>query len=394
MANSGRHQARLPEALAREGVLRQAVRLAPALEILEPDAAGGLRAVRRFPGQQTGSRILWATWRRLPLGWRGAVPFSGWARVADWRIARHLAACDVFHGLMGVSFASLDRAKRAGAVTLIDNPTLHPAAFRRAVLADQAEAGVGPGEGEPVMGLSAIRMCARQYEACDRIIVYSSAAARSFEPYRYGGKVVVVRPGVDHGLFAPAAARRRAGGFRVGYVGRIEAAKGVHHLIAAWKRLALADGELVLAGRVLPEMAGLRAAGVTLAGILPVEGVVRLLQDCDLFVFPSVNEGLPLAVLEAMSCGVPVLACLGTGAEDCVTSGREGLLAPGKDTEALAEAMQWCCGHREELGAMGRAARRRVEGEFTLGHYVGRLVELYRCVATDFISRPGRTSIV
>lgn len=380
IANSGRHQARLPEALAREGVLRQAVRMAPALEILEPDA-DGLRTIHRFRSQQAGNRVLWAIWRRLPPPWRGAVPLTAWARLADRRIAEHMAPCKVFHGLMGVSVESLKRAKRTGAVTLIDNPTLHPAAFRREVLADQRDAAVRAADAEPVMPLSAIRICEQQYEACDRIVAYSAAAARSFEAHAYGKKTVVVEPGVDHRMFTPDPAARRGGTFRVCYVGRIEAAKGVHHLVEAWRRWGPADGELVLAGRVLPEMAGLQTAGATarveLAGILPPEGVVRLLQSCDLFVFPSVNEGLPLAVLEAMSCGLPVVACRDTGAEDCVISGQEGLLVPGRDADALADAMRWCAGHREELAVIGAAARRRIEAEFTLEHYVRRLMDMY-----------------
>lgn len=237
------------------------------------------------------------------------------------------------------------------------------------------------------MPLSTIRICEQQYEGCDRIVAYSAAAARSFEPHAYGKKTVVVEPGVDHRMFTPDPAARRGGTFRVCYVGRIEAAKGVHHLIEAWQRLGLMDGELVLAGRVLPEMAGLQTEGarahVELAGILPPEGVVRVLQSCDLFVFPSVNEGLPLAVLEAMSCGLPVVACRDTGAEDCILSGTEGLLVPGRDLGALVEAMRWCYGHRKELGAMGVLARRRIETEFTLEHYARRLVDLYRRAAGE-----------
>jgi glycosyltransferase involved in cell wall biosynthesis len=222
----------------------------------------------------------------------------------------------------------------------------------------------------------------REYEMCDKIIVYSSAAARSFQPFSYAHKVVVVHPGIDRRLFVPLPTKCRERTFRACYVGRIEAAKGLHYLIEAWKRLALRDAELVLAGRVLPEMAGLATedlpAGIKLVGILSAQEIVKLHQESDLFVFPSMNEGLSLALLEAMSAGLPAIACNDTGAEDCVRTGQNGLLVPGRDVDALAGAILWCYDHPDELRVMGAAARMRIEEDFTLSHYQGRLIEFYR----------------
>ncbi len=308
-----------------------------------------------------------------------------WSRFADVRTARWLPPSDVFHGLMGVSQPSLERARRLGAVTLIDNPIQHPAVFRREVLADYADAGISLSDAEPVMPVSLIRRCEHQYQLCDKIVVYSSAAQQSFRPFPYASKTVELHPGVDSRIFTPARATRSGQRFRVCYVGRIEAPKGIHRLIQAWKRLSLPDGELVLIGRVMPGMDGLLAealpARIKLVGILPAEEIARCLQESDLFVFPSVNEGLSLALLEAMSSGLPVVACRGTGAEDCVTPGKEGLLVPGRNTEALADAILWCYEHRRELPAMGQEARSRIEAAFTIPHYEQRVIELYRSVA-------------
>lgn len=358
----------------------------PDLDILEPGPDGGLRSVRKFRSYRFGNRVLWAIRRRLPTAWQAMAPMLAWSRFADHRTARWLPPSDVFHGLMGVSQSSLERAKRLGAFTLIDNPTLHPTVFRREVLADYADAAISLSDAEPVMPLSIIRRCEHQYHICDKIVVYSSAAQQSFRPFPYASKTVVLHPGVDSRIFSPARATRSGERFRVCYVGRIEAPKGVHRLIQAWKRLSLPDGELVLIGRVLPGMDGLLAealgAHIKLVGILPPEEIARCLQDSNLFVFPSVNEGLSLALLEAMSSGLPVVACRGTGAEDCVTPGKEGLLVPGRNTEVLADAILWCYEHRRELPAMGREARTTIEAAFTIAHYERRVMELYRSIAT------------
>lgn len=383
---SAGHQQFLPEVLAREGLARAVVRLVPDLEILEPGPGADLSATHKLSSYRVGGRILWGIWRRIPAGWRKFVPFFGWERVADHWISKRLPQSDVFQAPMGVCIASLRQAKRLGAAILIDNPTLHPQAFQREVLADCANAGFRLDDSLRGMRAAQIRRCEWQYEMCDGILVYSGAAARSFLPFPYADKAVVVQQGVDHRFFSPAGKASRGSTFRVCYVGRVEAPKGVHHLAEAWKRLSLPDAELVLAGRLMPELAALRTEGpparIRLTGILSADGVARCYHESDLFVFPSVNEGLPRALLEAMSSGLPVIACRDTGAEDCVTPGKEGLLVPGRNPEALAAAILWCYEHREESAAMGRAARMRIEAQFTLSHYVQRLIELYRSVTS------------
>jgi len=378
--NSGTLQACLPSALSREGLLRTAVRMAPDLEILEPDTTGSLQSRITFRTHRAGNRVFWAIWRRVPLGWRKYIPLVGWSALADDRLARHLSSSDIFQGVVGVSLASLRRAKAAGAITLIDCTTLHQTAFEQEVRIDSSDAGVSPDDGEHLMSRSAIRRCELQYELCDRIIVYSAAAQRSFDRFAYAGKTVVVHPGVDHDFFQPEPGRRRTGTFHVCYVGRIEAAKGIHHLLAAWKQLALQRAKLTLIGRVPPSMERFQAewpSSVDFAGILSAEQVAEQLRKCDLFVLPSANEGLSLAILEAMSSGVPVVACQGTGADDCIHSGKEGLLVQARDRQALADAVLWCYQHPEHLGEMGKAARMRIEEQFTLSHYQRRLIHLY-----------------
>jgi glycosyltransferase involved in cell wall biosynthesis len=191
---------------------------------------------------------------------------------------------------------------------------------------------------------------------------------------------VVVHPGVDHRFFNPGSTQTK-GKFRVCYVGRLEPAKGISYLIAAWRQLALRDAELVLVGRKLPGVAALEAkdlpASIKMTGILGRDEIKRCYQECDLFVFPSVNEGLSLSLLEAMSCGLPVVACKDTGADDCVVPEENGLLVPGRDADALADAIAWSHHHREDLLRMGRSARQTIEARFTLEDYAARVEAVY-----------------
>jgi glycosyltransferase involved in cell wall biosynthesis len=360
--------------------------MGPDLEMFEAGVGGALRRTHRFASYRAGNRVLWGILRRSPIGFPQAqLPLLAWSWAADRMISRWIRPCDVFHGLTGVCLAAARSAKQLGAAILIDKATLHPSVWQREVLADCASAGVRPESCERLLPKMLIRREEREYELCDRIIVYSRAAWQSFQPFPYGDKAVIVRPGIDHRLFAPSRATRRDPTFRACYVGRIEAAKGVHYLTRAWQRLMLPGAELVLAGDMPPNMAWLHEkgppAGIRLAGILGQKELAALYREADVFVFPSVNEGLPLALLEAMSAGLPAIACCGTGAEDLLTPGSTGRLVPGRDVDALASALMWCYENRQQLPTMGEAARARIEEEFTLAHYAERLLGLYQLAA-------------
>jgi glycosyltransferase involved in cell wall biosynthesis len=372
----------LPQALCRKNILRRAVLLGPDLDLLEPDATGRLILRHRFSSYRLCHRLLWAVWRRLARVPRAPVPVLLFSFFADWAISTQLPRCTVFHGLMGVCLSGLRKAKRRGAVTLVDNPTLHPVAWQREVLAECADSGLRPRNSERMIPQFLLDRHEQEYEICDKIILYSSAARKTFDEYPYSHKTVVVQPGIDHDFFAPSAHPRQDSVFRVCYVGRIEAPKGIVYLIQAWKRLGLANAELVLVGRVFPEVFDSpevkgSATSIRCTGILSREDVAKCYQESDLFVLPSVSEGLALALLEAMSSGLPAIACKETGAEDCIVSGKNGLLVDGKNVEALVDAIRWFYEHPAERVALGFAARSRIEETFTLAHYAERITAVY-----------------
>ena len=87
-------------------------------------------------------------------------------------------------------------------------------------------------------------------------------------------------------------------------------------------------------------------------------------------------------LLEAMASGLAVVATDRTGANDCMTDGKEGRIVPARDAEALAEAILFCYRHPDETRAMGRAARERIESQFTLEHYNQRVIALYQSLAS------------
>lgn len=102
-----------------------------------------------------------------------------------------------------------------------------------------------------------------------------------------------------------------------------------------------------------------------------------LLNSMDVFVLPSLYEGLPNVVLEAMASGKPVVATAVDGTPEAVIDGETGFLVPPKDPQALSRAVQAMLGKPGLIHSMGQAGRRRVEDHFTLDHEIHQFVQVF-----------------
>jgi glycosyltransferase involved in cell wall biosynthesis len=102
-----------------------------------------------------------------------------------------------------------------------------------------------------------------------------------------------------------------------------------------------------------------------------------LLALADIFVMPSLFEGLPMALLEAMIAGKAIVASATSGIPEAIESGREGLLVTPGDVAALARALQSLLTDEARRSALGEAAARRAGGEFTVQVMADRYEALY-----------------
>ena len=110
----------------------------------------------------------------------------------------------------------------------------------------------------------------------------------------------------------------------------------------------------------------------------PYRGEVSpYLQALDLFVLPSAWESLPLGVLEAMRCGLPVLASDVGGVPEAVEHGRTGTLVPARDPAALAEALRSALADDDARRVQGKRGREKAETRFTSGALVEATAGVY-----------------
>jgi glycosyltransferase involved in cell wall biosynthesis len=115
---------------------------------------------------------------------------------------------------------------------------------------------------------------------------------------------------------------------------------------------------------------------VRLLGYRP--DVPDVLAAMDIAVCSSDREGTPIAILEYMDAGLPVVATAVGGVPDVLDDGVQGLLVPRRDPEALARAIAELLSDPQRATAMGAHGRERRRTEFTLGVMIRRIEDLYR----------------
>jgi colanic acid/amylovoran biosynthesis glycosyltransferase len=203
-------------------------------------------------------------------------------------------------------------------------------------------------------------------------------------------KAWLIPGAVDTSRFEPDGGPPHDGTLRLAAVGHLRWEKGYDYALAAVRRLADAGLPVrldVVGGgfdrrRTAYAVADLGLADrVNLHGATDAAKVRELLRRAHVLLHASVTEGLPVAVLEAMACGVPVVATDCGGTREAVADGVEGIVVPPRDPAALAEAVEALWRDPVRRRAMGAAGRERVRREFELRDHVERFAELYEHLA-------------
>jgi glycosyltransferase involved in cell wall biosynthesis len=208
------------------------------------------------------------------------------------------------------------------------------------------------------------------------------------------GRARVIINGIDAAFVRAAAARAPMSRAMLGLgsdalvlatVARLDPVKRLEVLVHALPLLAarVPEAQLLIVGDG-PERDALHALARTLApgdrvvfaGAVP--DAARVLPLVDLYVTASRREGLPLAVLEAMACGLPVLATEAPGHVDAVEPEVTGRLVPLDDAPALAAAAALLLRDPALRARMGRAGRERVEQRFPRARMLAEIADLYR----------------
>lgn len=234
---------------------------------------------------------------------------------------------------------------------------------------------------------SALEMLGRCfYRAMDGVFAVSEPLAQTLERDVPEHKLHVLPNFVSLAPGASSASRR--GKARALFLGRLSREKGVdvllHALSLGWpehlERVTIAgDGALRQELEALTEHLGL-GARVRFLGFC--DDVTGLLREHDLLVMPSRREGMPMALLEALGAGLPVVASDVGSLGDFARAGAPVLLARPNDPEALATCLRQAVSQLDVLTSLARTYSAQVQDRYSVGAWARRSLELYELLHT------------
>lgn len=308
------------------------------------------------------------------------------------RLAREIEGCgwpvatlDTPPGLRPTLVHRLTRLFAADAIDIVHTHNTKPLLYagpaaRLARVGGVVHTRHGQRRGATALQHGMFRLASR---CADRMVCVSEDAARLCRTEGVdSARVTTIPNGIDTKRFAFAGPTPPG---PVVYVGRLSPEKDVATLLRA-AALAVAEDpclQLVIAGDgpCRAELTSL-AASLRLASHVQFLGEVAdipaLLRKASVFVLPSLSEGLPITVLEAMACGTPVVATRVGGTPEAVEHGRTGFLVPPGDDEQMAAAVIRILRDRVLAHRMSLMGRERIESRFDIRSMVVRYESLYR----------------
>lgn len=193
----------------------------------------------------------------------------------------------------------------------------------------------------------------------------------------------VIYNGIDTELFQPGnRVRQPDEPFRLLYVGSWMARKGVDLLAPIMRELGEGFELHFTGGPAADRDRSGMPANMHDLGRMSGPQVVAAMQNADAFLFPTRSEGLPLVAIEAMACGLPVIATRGSSLPEVVRDGTDGLLCPRDDVQAFADAVRALGADTEGLLKMGASAIAHASTYF--GSH--RMIEAYVALYGDMLS--------
>jgi glycosyltransferase involved in cell wall biosynthesis len=273
------------------------------------------------------------------------------------------------------------RAKTLGYQTFLYADHCHPSYLLDQITAEQDAFGLERRDGTGNRTWQ-MRQFTAHVEMSDYVIALSEYARDTYVHHGFPKEKIFVAPlGIDLQRFQttrPKSTGQLVYLLMAHVTGTTGILKGLQYLLRAWSELKLKNAVLRVCGDIGPEAQHLIAKyngelkNVDFTG--PVSNPQDYFQNSSVFVLPSVAEGLPKVVLEAMSCGRPVITT--PILKPVVRDGVDGFYIPMRDVEALKERMVYFYDHRGEIASMGANASERARS-FTWERFSRQIAETF-----------------
>lgn len=318
--------------------------------------------VRSVPWRETMRLTVRSTplWKLLSTGER---PLSviGVYRHFDRRVARRIEklSVDVVYAYEGGALETFRAAKRLGVTTCYELPSTYWY-WEHKFLSSEAERNPSYSELLPKLKdpPGHMRWKDEELALADYVFVPSEHVGNTLEGVVPASRIRIVNYGAPAPRHDKQISLDKSRPLQVLFVGMLHQRKGIGYLLDAIDMLG-GQVELTLVGRRYRPHARVDAACRRWRWFesLPHAKVLDLMQEADVLVLPSLTEAFGLVVTEALSCGLPVIVSLNTGASELIRDGCEGFVVPAAQAEAIADRLHVLNCNRELLRSMSRAAQ-------------------------------------
>jgi len=335
--------------------------------------------------------------RQLPVSDAQSLSYFVKDNMYDRSAIKHVPNSDLFVGWASQSLFQLREAKTRGAKTIIERGSTHISEQYRLLEEERKHYGVAPTKLSRWDRLLEEKQL-KEYHEADYVMVPSEFARKSFIDRGFNpDKLLKVRYGVDLANFYPKTQTPNNDIPTILFVGAIGFQKGVPRLLEAVQELR-AKGKklrLKLIGRFESDFEAwllgnpLRPQIDEHVPFVAHHELVQHFHNADIFVLPSIQEGLALVIAEAMASGLPVIASENTGGREFITDDT-GNIIPAGDTNALIAGLSHWIDNPERAASFGRQAAERAKS-FGWDAYGETIENVYRSVLQP-VTKPTSTA--
>lgn len=298
------------------------------------------------------------------------------SELIDKSVARKIGTgADILFAESNIALHTMRKVKKTGMICVLDRTNSH-ILYQKNMLEQEYDS----------LGIKfkfhtseIIKKGLQEYEESDYIACLSSFVKKTFTENNVPeNKLLLLPSGVDLNDFVQIDKEDNI--FRIIYCGSACIKKGTHYLLRAFSELSLPNAELMLIGRIAPDIEPFLKkyeACCNVIGPVPHAYLYKYYSQGSVFILPSLEEGMAKVIMEAMSCGLPVIATENTGASDIVRHGLDGFIIPVRNIAEIKEKMLYMYENQSLCRDMGVCAKNRLKSGFTWNDYADRVVNAF-----------------
>ena len=224
-----------------------------------------------------------------------------------------------------------------------------------------------------------------EYQLADYIVVPSEFARQTFLTRGFSEKKIIKIPyGVNLKEFQNKISNKRKGFiFRIIYTGTLSLRKGVLYLLKAFHELNLENSQLLMIGNIDNEIK-LKINEYKLNKKIIFKKPISQYKlseqysGSNVFITCSIEEGLSMVQLQAMSCGLPIICTPNSGGDEIIDNGNDGFILPIRDTEELKKKILYLYNNKSVCFEMGMRAQKKIKNSFSWESYGKNIISMYK----------------